>query len=238
MHCLPQPTYCHNDGVLDQSCVTDVTCGAGMLCGDSQKCAQIASIAAEQTATKDELCASGMRDSSSNTCFEYTVKDASNSNILEYPYECTVGGLCSYESQNATTVTQACQVLSPNTVKGYCPIIKGVKEYSLYRQSVVPLILASTNCMKSLQATPEMSGALAHCTNATAEQKSTAWGAYFTVRYPNFLHNYAFTSCKDSIVSSDAQIAAFGAVPDFTVQNYLKLPTNTAIDANTPEFYI
>lgn len=83
-----------------------------------------------------------------------------------------------------------------------------------------------------------MSGSLALCSTATAVQKSNAWGAYFTVNYPNFLHNYTFTGCKDAIVSNDAQVTAFGSVPDFTVQNYLVLSTTTAIDANTPLFHI
>ena len=89
---------------------------------------------------------------------------------LAYPYECTLGGKCSYEGEHADSVEQECEALSPSTTHGFCPIIKGVREYSLYREAVLPLVLLASNCTRDLHSTPQMTGALALCTTATASQ--------------------------------------------------------------------
>ena len=84
-----------------------------------------------------------------------------------------------------------------------------------------------------------MTHGLAACTTATDAQKSTAWMAYFTMKYGRFLYRQEFQACKAAIVGNDAAVIANRGMVGFSVNNTLfNLAPASRITSSSPRIDI
>ena len=107
------------------------------------------------------------------------------------------------------------------------------------RRAVRPLLQAGGACSRALQKSALMTNELAACSTASDAQKSSAWMAYFTMKYGRFLYRPEFQACKAAIVGNDPAVIANRGMLAFSVNNTLfNLMPSSRITSSSPRVEI